>query len=144
MYMYHDHTPPHNPRLHPAPPPFAIAIAIAIAITARRSPSPHRYHYYPPSCAFNVLACTTTLLLGLLNIAISISRLSHEEVCVAAAPYDHSHRAPHTYIHIHIHTYTNIHTYTYDHSHPKHACAYIHVHTYTCIQTLLPCSSTRT
>jgi len=37
------------------------------------------YHYYPPSCAFNVLACTTTLLFGLLNISISISRLSHEE-----------------------------------------------------------------
>jgi len=37
------------------------------------------YHYFPASCTFNGLACTTTLIFGVINTVVSISKLSHEK-----------------------------------------------------------------
>jgi len=43
------------------------------------------YHFFPPACPFNATAVTTTLVLGVLNTAVSISALSeHGNIFVAS------------------------------------------------------------
>lgn len=43
------------------------------------------YHYYPSSCAFNGTAITTTLVFGLINTAVSISRIAEQGTIFVSA-----------------------------------------------------------
>lgn len=49
------------------------------------------YHFFPASCAFNALACTTTLIFGLINTAVSISTIApHATIFVSALIFMYS------------------------------------------------------
>eukprot|EP00325_Prymnesiales_sp_UTEX-LB-985_P000107 CAMPEP_0174701982 /NCGR_PEP_ID=MMETSP1094-20130205/6426_1 /TAXON_ID=156173 /ORGANISM="Chrysochromulina brevifilum, Strain UTEX LB 985" /LENGTH=446 /DNA_ID=CAMNT_0015899697 /DNA_START=212 /DNA_END=1550 /DNA_ORIENTATION=+ len=41
------------------------------------------YHYFPSGCAFNVLACTTTLIFGLINLAVQVFLTTHGNIFVS-------------------------------------------------------------
>ena len=43
------------------------------------------YHYYPSSCAFNAAAITTTLIFGLINTVVSISKIAEQGTIFVSA-----------------------------------------------------------